>query len=40
VLSGVDIRSALGLGVGATDSQIIAELLNRGKLLTDVPGGS
>ena len=32
---------ALGLGLAgaATDAQIIAELINRGKLLTDVPPG-
>jgi Ca2+-binding RTX toxin-like protein len=34
-LTGVDIRSALGLGGSATDTQIIDELINRGKLLTD-----
>jgi len=39
VLDGVDIRATLGLGVAATDSQIIAELINRGKLVTDVPPG-
>jgi T1SS-143 domain-containing protein len=39
VLTNVDIRATLGLGVGATDSQIIAELINRGKLITDVPPG-
>ncbi len=39
VLDGVDIRAALGLGGAATDSQIIAELINRGKLITDVPPG-
>jgi Ca2+-binding RTX toxin-like protein len=39
VLTGVDVRSAatFGLSASATDSQIIAELLNRGKLVTD-PG--
>jgi VCBS repeat-containing protein len=37
VLSGVDLPSALGLAGGATDMQIINELLTRGKLLTD-PG--
>ena len=36
-LQGVDLRTALGLGVGATDNQIITELLNRGKLVTDGP---
>ncbi len=39
VLQGVDIRASLGLGVAATDNQIIAELINRGKLITDVPPG-
>ena len=39
VLNNVDLRATLGLGVGATDSQIIAELINRGKLITDVPPG-
>ena len=39
VLQGVDIRAALGLGGAATDTQIIAELINRGKLITDVPPG-
>jgi Ca2+-binding RTX toxin-like protein len=37
VLQGVDLRSAFGLGVGATDNQIIQELLTRGKLVTDGP---
>jgi Ca2+-binding RTX toxin-like protein len=40
VLDGVDIRATLGLAGTATDSQIIAELINRGKLVTDVPPGS
>jgi VCBS repeat-containing protein len=35
VLQGVDLRSAFGLGVGASDNQIIQELLTRGKLVTD-----
>jgi Ca2+-binding RTX toxin-like protein len=39
VLTGVDIRTSLGLAGAATDAQIIAELINRGKLLTDVPPG-
>ena len=39
VLQGVDIRAALGLGGAANDNQIIAELINRGKLVTDVPPG-
>ncbi len=40
VLTGVDIRASLGLSGSATDAQIISELINRGKLLTDVPAGS
>ena len=39
VLDGVDIRATLGLAGTATDLQIIAELINRGKLITDVPPG-
>ena len=39
VLQGVDIRASLGLTGSATDFQIIAELINRGKLVTDVPPG-
>jgi hypothetical protein len=35
VLSNVDIRSALGLDALANDHQIIAELVQRGKLLVD-----
>ena len=35
VLSGVDIRSSLGLDAQANDHQIIAELMQRGKLLVD-----
>ncbi|MBI3154156.1 MAG: tandem-95 repeat protein, partial [Burkholderiales bacterium] len=31
-LEGVDLRSALGLGAGASDQQLIQELLQRGKL--------
>ena len=38
-LQGVDIRSLLSLGPTATDAQIINELINRGKLLTDAPVG-
>ncbi|MBQ0961994.1 cadherin-like domain-containing protein, partial [Ideonella sp. 4Y11] len=34
-LSGVDLRNALGLSGTATDAQVIQELLNRNKLLTD-----
>ena len=37
VLQGVDIRAALGLGGAATDAQILQELLNRGKVITDGP---
>lgn len=36
-LSNVDLRSAFALP-GATDAQLIQELLNRGKLLTDGQG--
>ena len=32
VLEGVDLRSSLGLGGQASDTQIIQELLNRNKL--------
>jgi Ca2+-binding RTX toxin-like protein len=39
VLEGVDLRASLGLGGTGSDSQIIAELVNRGKLITDVPPG-
>ena len=39
VLEGVDLRASLGLSAAVSDSQIIAELLNRGKLVTDVPPG-
>jgi VCBS repeat-containing protein len=39
VLEGVDLRASLGFGGTGSDSQIIAELVNRGKLLTDVPPG-
>ncbi|MES1162438.1 MAG: type I secretion C-terminal target domain-containing protein, partial [Rhizobacter sp.] len=34
-LQNVDLRAALGLGSGATDNQIITELLTRNKLVTD-----
>jgi Ca2+-binding RTX toxin-like protein len=34
-LQGVDLRSSLGLGGGASDNDIIQELVNRGKLITD-----
>ena len=36
-LQGVDLRSAFGLGAGASDNQIIQELLTRSKLVTDGP---
>ena len=36
-LQGVDLRAAFGLGAGATDNQIIQELLTRSKLVTDGP---
>jgi large repetitive protein len=32
VLEGLDVRSALGLGAGASDDQILQELLNRNKI--------
>ena len=35
MLQGIDLPSALGLGSGATDTQIIQELLTRGKLIVD-----
>ncbi|TAL19868.1 MAG: tandem-95 repeat protein, partial [Aquabacterium sp.] len=35
VLQGVDLRSAMGLAAASTDNQVIQELINRGKLLTD-----
>ncbi|MGD9835239.1 MAG: VCBS domain-containing protein, partial [Piscinibacter sp.] len=38
VLQGVDLPSALGLGGSATDSQIVQELINRGKLIVDSVG--
>jgi hypothetical protein len=34
-LAGVDLRAAMGLGPAAPDSQVIAELLARGKLVAD-----
>jgi Ca2+-binding RTX toxin-like protein len=37
VLQGVDLRSAFGLGAAASDNQVIQELLQRGKLVTDGP---
>jgi hypothetical protein len=36
-LAGVDLRTTLGLGAGSSDSQVIQELLNRNKLVTDGP---
>ncbi|WP_341889712.1 Ig-like domain-containing protein [Variovorax sp. YR752] len=38
VLQGVDLPGALGLGSGATDAQIVQELLTRGKLIVDSTG--
>ena len=38
VLQGVNLPTALGLGTGATDSQILQELLTRGKLIVDNVG--
>ena len=35
LLANVDLRTALGLGVGAADTAVISELLNRGKLVVD-----
>ena len=35
VLSGVDLYAAAGVGVNATDQQIIQDLLTKGKLITD-----
>ena len=35
VLQGVNLRSGLGLAADSSDQQIISELLNRGKLITD-----
>ena len=37
-LTGVSLDSALGLTAGSTDQQIINELINRSKLVTDVTG--
>jgi len=34
-LSGVNLATSMGLSASATDAQIITELLNRGKLVTD-----
>ena len=39
VLQGVDLPTSLGLGSGATDAQIVQELLTRGKLIVDSTGG-
>jgi len=38
VLSGVNLATAFGLTNSATDSQIIQEMVNRGKLLVDSGG--
>ncbi|MFZ5521161.1 MAG: tandem-95 repeat protein [Pseudomonadota bacterium] len=35
VLTGVNLRTDMGLAASATDNQVIQELLNRGKLLVD-----
>jgi Ca2+-binding RTX toxin-like protein len=35
VLQGVDLRASMGLAANSTDAQVISELLNRGKLMTD-----
>lgn len=40
VLEGVDLIAGLGLAPGATDGQILQELLNRGKLVVDGGGGT
>jgi VCBS repeat-containing protein len=37
VLQGVDLPTGLGLASGASDAQIIQELINRGKLVVDNP---
>ena len=34
-LQGVDLRASFGLGAGASDGQVIQELLTRSKLVTD-----
>ena len=36
VLQGVDLLAGLGLGSGASDAQVIQELVSRGKLVVDV----
>jgi large repetitive protein len=36
-LTGVDLRASFGLGAAATDAQIIQELINRNKIVTDGP---
>ena len=38
-LTGVSLDTALGLAAGASDALLIAELINRAKLVTDVPPG-
>jgi hypothetical protein len=35
VLQGVNLPTALGLAAGATDTQIIQDLLTKGKLIAD-----
>jgi Ca2+-binding RTX toxin-like protein len=37
-LQGVDLRASMGLAAASTDAQVISELLNRGKLITDGQG--
>jgi hypothetical protein len=37
-LNGVDLRASMGLSSTSTDAQVISELLNRGKLITDGQG--
>jgi hypothetical protein len=39
VLSGVDLRSSLGLGTAAVDAEIITALLQQGKLIVDPASG-
>ena len=34
-LNGVDLRASMNLAANSTDAQVISELLNRGKLITD-----
>ena len=35
VLQGVDLRSQLNLGAGASEAQLLQEMLFQGKLLTE-----